>query len=99
VLAIGERMRHLLDLVGKREHDLDLAGQGVKLVDQIALALAVHPAPSRQREREQARATSCVVNALVEATPISGPARVISATSDSRTSELSGTLQIVSDPM
>ena len=35
-----------------------------------------------------------VVKALVEATPISGPARVSITRSDSRTSELSGTLQI-----
>ncbi len=41
-------------------------------------------------------AASCVVKALVEATPISGPARVSSTSSDSRTSELSGTLQIAS---
>ena len=42
------------------------------------------------------RPTSWVVKALVEATPISGPARVISTSSDSRVSELSGTLQIAS---
>ena len=42
-------------------------------------------------------AVSCVVNALVEATPISGPARVSMTSSDSRTSELSGTLQIASE--
>src|SRR5262249_6548755 len=42
------------------------------------------------------RAASCVVNALVEATPISGPARVSMTSSDSRTRELSGTLQIAS---
>ncbi len=42
------------------------------------------------------RAVSWVVNALVEATPISGPARVNSTNSDSRTMELSATLQIVS---
>ena len=41
-------------------------------------------------------AASCVVKALVEATPISGPARVSMTSSDSRTSELSGTLQIAS---
>ncbi len=41
-----------------------------------------------------ASATSCVVNALVEATPISGPARVISTRPASRTIEDSGTLQI-----
>ena len=41
-------------------------------------------------------AASWVVKALVEATPISGPARVSSTSSDSRTSELSGTLQIAS---
>ena len=40
------------------------------------------------------RATSCVVKAFVEATPISGPALVIKQSSDSRTKELSGTLQI-----
>ena len=39
-------------------------------------------------------AAICVVNALVDATPISGPARVSSTRSDSRTSELSGTLHI-----
>ena len=42
-------------------------------------------------------AASCVVKALVDATPISGPARVSITSSDSRTSELSGTLQIASD--
>src|ERR1700716_3205289 len=36
------------------------------------------------------RAASCVVNAFVEATPISGPARVSMTSSDSRTSELGG---------
>ena len=41
-------------------------------------------------------AVNCVVNALVEATPISGPARVKSTKFDSRTIELSATLQIVS---
>ncbi len=35
---------------------------------------------------------SCVVKALVEATPISGPARVGSTASDSRAMALSGTL-------
>ena len=39
-------------------------------------------------------AATCVVKALVEATPISGPARVSITSSDSRTSELSGTLQM-----
>ena len=39
-------------------------------------------------------ATNWVVKALVEATPISGPARVINTNSDSRVNELSGTLQI-----
>ena len=42
-------------------------------------------------------AVSCVVNAFVDATPISGPARVSITSSDSRTSELSGTLQMASD--
>ncbi len=41
-------------------------------------------------------AVICVVKALVDATPISGPARVSSVRSDSRTSELSGALQIAS---
>jgi hypothetical protein len=41
-------------------------------------------------------AASWVVKALVEATPISGPARVSMTSSDSRTSELSGALQIAS---
>ncbi|MNM96401.1 hypothetical protein D3C81_1088770 [compost metagenome] len=40
------------------------------------------------------RATSWVVKALVEATPISGPAWVSRVRSDSRTSELVATLQI-----
>ena len=43
-----------------------------------------------------ASAASWVVNALVEATPISGPARVSMTRSDSRTRELSGTLQMAS---
>ena len=43
-------------------------------------------------------ATSCVVNALVDATPISGPAFVSKIKSDSLAIELVGTLQIVSDP-
>ena len=38
---------------------------------------------------------SWVVNALVEATPISAPASVIKAKSDSLTSDDPGTLQIV----
>ncbi len=42
-------------------------------------------------------AVNCVVKALVDATPISGPARVSNTRSDSRTSELSGTLQIDND--
>ena len=42
-------------------------------------------------------AASCVVNAFVDATPISGPPRVEHGGQDSRTSELSGTpLQIAS---
>ena len=41
-------------------------------------------------------AASWVVNALVEATPISGPARVSITSSDSRTRELSGALQMAS---
>src|SRR3546814_5021831 len=43
-----------------------------------------------------ASVASCVVKALVEATPISGPARVISTSRDSRTSEVSGTLHTTS---
>jgi hypothetical protein len=42
--------------------------------------------------------SSCVVNALVLATPISGPAWVIMTRSDSRTIELWALLQTVSDP-
>ena len=42
-------------------------------------------------------AASWVVKALVDATPISGPARVSITSSDSRTSELSGTLQMASE--
>ena len=49
------------------------------------------------RHQHQHR-VSCVVNALVEATPISGPARVISTRLDSRTSDDSGTLQILRLP-
>ena len=43
-----------------------------------------------------AKAASCVVNAFVEATPISGPACVSIVRPESRTIELSGLLQIVS---
>ena len=39
-------------------------------------------------------ATNCVVNALVEATPISAPARVKKVRVDARGMALSGTLQI-----
>src|SRR5476649_2594169 len=42
-----------------------------------------------------ARAASWVVNALVDATPISGPARVSSTKFDSLTIELSATLQML----
>ena len=45
-----------------------------------------------------ASALSWVVKALVEATPISGPARVIRTRSDSRTRLDSGTLQIANEP-
>ena len=41
---------------------------------------------------KQASTASCVVNALVEATPISGPAKVGNTTSASRAIELSGWL-------
>jgi hypothetical protein len=41
-----------------------------------------------------ARAASWVVKALVEATPISGPARVMKRRADSRTMADSGTLQM-----
>ena len=41
------------------------------------------------------RSASIAVNALVEATPISAPASSMMAMSDSRTSELIGTLQTV----
>ena len=44
------------------------------------------------------KAVSCVVKALVEATPISGPALVSKTKSDSLASELVGTLQMVSEP-
>jgi hypothetical protein len=43
------------------------------------------------------RAASCVVNALVDATPISGPALVNITKSDSLANELVGTLQIAKD--
>ena len=44
------------------------------------------------------KAAIWVVKALVEATPISGPARVISFNIDSRTNDDSGTLQMASVP-
>jgi hypothetical protein len=44
----------------------------------------------------RASAVSWVVKALVEATPISGPARVMKRRSDSRTRLDSGTLQMAS---
>ena len=40
------------------------------------------------------KAINCEVNALVDATPISGPAFVMIAKSDSRTKDEPGTLQI-----
>ena len=43
------------------------------------------------------KAESCVTKALVEATPISGPALVKSAKSDSRQIELFATLQIANE--
>ena len=61
-------------------------------------ARARRPAPSilASATISMPSAVSWVVNALVEATPISGPARVSSTRSDSRTMELSATLQMVS---
>ncbi len=62
---------------------------------------------SRSRERRfltlasvaarASRAASCAVNALVEATPISGPARVRNLSCEPRTSADSGTLQMASE--
>ena len=51
---------------------------------------------TRLAERRDSR---LVVKALVDATPISGPARVISTRSDSRTSELSATLHTTRLPI
>ena len=45
----------------------------------------------------RSRATSCAVNALVDATPISGPALVISTRSTARTRELFGTFTMPRD--
>jgi len=53
--------------------------------------------PSADSITNSINVANCVVNALVDATPISGPARVINTRSDSLTNELSGTLQIATE--
>ena len=68
-----------------------------QLRHEFALALGSARALLGERDDQHGQsAVSCVVKALVEATPISGPARVNSTRSDSRTIELSATLQIES---
>ena len=90
---------HLRDgIAAELEHHLDLARQRLQFLDPGVFSVPRQAgrlaSASVKAQRDQLR-----VKALVEATPISGPARVISATSDSRTSELSGTLHTTRLPM
>ena len=65
--------------------------QGMRQPRLLFLATACR-ARGRRRSPRRAAPVSCVVKALVEATPISGPASVGSTTCDSRAMALSGTL-------
>ena len=97
VVLVGEALGEFMDHGIEREGPLDERGQLDQPRHETALALGVRAVMFRQSDHEHGRApSSCVVNALVDATPISGPARVSMTSSDSRTSELSGALQIES---
>ena len=78
VLALRETLRPRLDLRLEVQRVLDAAGHEAQLLDGVGLGLRRRgaPSPSRARAHSVKSAASCVVNALVEATPISAPARV-----------------------
>jgi hypothetical protein len=59
---------------------------------RASVAWSMVPRARPSASVKQASTASCVVKALVEATPISGPAKVISAASASRAMVLSGWL-------
>ena len=80
VLLVGESLAPSFSICGSSASASSTCAAGVdSSLHEPALALRRRaPVELRQRQREQASAASCVVNALVEATPISGPARVSS---------------------
>jgi hypothetical protein len=63
---------------------------------ETASSTSLKPCCRPSRNVSNRNATNWVVKALVDATPISRPARVSRVNADSRTSELSATLQIAS---
>ena len=71
-------------------------GSSSKSRASIAASLSLKPRCRPSISANNRKATNWVVKALVDATPISRPARVNSVKADSRTSELSATLQMVS---
>jgi hypothetical protein len=77
VLLVGEALGPGLDLRLEVQGVLDRAGHEAQLLDRVGLGSASSAlAPWRCARASVKSEASCVVNALVEATPISRPARV-----------------------
>ena len=75
-----------------------ISGRTLKAPTILALSLGFNFLALAKDKVSNIKAVSCVVKALVDATPISGPAFVSKTKSDSLASELVGTLQIVNEP-
>jgi hypothetical protein len=97
MLLVGEAPGPGLDLRFQRQHLLHRHRQVAQRVEVAPPAFAAGvPACLASNTASRNSAASCVVKALVEATPISGPARVRKRSAHSRTMADSGTLQIAS---
>jgi hypothetical protein len=96
VLLVGEALGPGVDLGFELEHLGDRHRQVAQLPEVFGFGLFAEAAiDCLARARvSSARAASWVVKALVEATPISGPARVRKRSAVSRTMADSGTLQM-----
>lgn len=98
MVLVGEAFRQRFDLFIHRQHLLDARRQRLQAVHDLLLHAFRHAFQAARRATSINSTVSCVVKALVEATPISVPALVIKARSDSRTSEEPATLQTASEP-
>ena len=96
MMFVSEMFGQGFDRRIERQYLFDKAWQFPSCVTRARSCFSSKPVRRASDMVNNASAASCVVNAFVEATPISGPAWVIMTSSDSRTIELSGTLQIAS---